>query len=123
VAGCGFLASSAEADMLAMMARCSRPQSIQATLHIHLYPKSWTGKLTGAAEILYAIAGCCACAASGHAAAPPRSVMKSRRFMLDMGISPLSYGVPAEDQDASDDAWFIALSRWLRTVGKSLGQT
>ena len=52
MAGCGFLVSSAEADMLAMMARCSRPQSIQATLHIHLYPKSWTGKLTGAAEIL-----------------------------------------------------------------------
>ena len=26
------------------------------------------------------IAGCCACAASGQAAAPPNSVMKSRRF-------------------------------------------
>jgi hypothetical protein len=26
------------------------------------------------------IAGCCARAASGHAAAPPSSVMKSRRF-------------------------------------------
>jgi hypothetical protein len=74
-------ASSAEADMLAMMARCSRPQSTQATLHIHLYPKSWTGKLTGVTEILYGIVGCCACAASGHAAAaPPSSVMNARRF-------------------------------------------
>jgi hypothetical protein len=25
--------------------------------------------------------GCCACAASGHATAPPRSVMNSRRFI------------------------------------------
>jgi hypothetical protein len=29
------------------------------------------------------IAGCCAPAASGHAAAPPISVMNSRRFMSD----------------------------------------
>jgi hypothetical protein len=28
---------------------------------------------------------CCACAASGHAAAPPRSVMNSRRLM---GFTP-----------------------------------
>jgi uncharacterized protein YggU (UPF0235/DUF167 family) len=64
--------------MLAMMARCSRPQSTQATLHIHLYPKGWTGKLTGAAEILYAIACCCAPAASGQAAAALINEMNSR---------------------------------------------
>jgi hypothetical protein len=62
-------------------------------------------------------------AASGHAAAPPSSVMNSLRFMLDMGISPLSYGVAAENQAAGDDARFIARSCSLRTVGKSLGQT
>jgi len=43
-------------------------------------------------------------AASGLAAAPPSSVMNSLRFMLDMGISPLSYGVAAENQAAGDDA-------------------
>jgi hypothetical protein len=32
------------------------------------------------------IEGCCARAATGHATAPPRSVMNARRFML---ISPL----------------------------------
>ena len=31
------------------------------------------------------IAGCRACAASGHAAAPPSSVMNSRRLMPGMG--------------------------------------
>jgi hypothetical protein len=77
-----LLASSAEADMLAMMARRSRPQSsTQATPHIHLYPKSWTAKLSGATEVLYGIAGCCARAASGQAAAaPPSSVMNSRPY-------------------------------------------
>jgi hypothetical protein len=30
--------------------------------------------------------GCCARAASGHAAAPPRNVMNVRRFMSDMGF-------------------------------------
>jgi hypothetical protein len=36
------------------------------------------------------IAGCCACAASGHAApAPPSSVMNSRRLMSNMGLPPL----------------------------------
>src|SRR5262249_33947093 len=34
------------------------------------------------------IAGCCACAASGHAAAPPSSVMNWRRLMSSMGSSP-----------------------------------
>src|SRR5215211_5484594 len=40
------------------------------------------------------IADCCARAVSGHAAAPPRSVMNSRRLMLIMGISspPASSG-------------------------------
>jgi hypothetical protein len=33
---------------------------------------------------------CCARAASGHAAAPPTSVMKSRRFMPDIGVPPAS---------------------------------
>ena len=37
------------------------------------------------------IAGCCACAASGHdAAAPPSSVMNSRRLVSDMGSSSRS---------------------------------
>jgi hypothetical protein len=31
-------------------------------------------------QAITGIAGCCARAASGHAAAPPSSVMKSRRF-------------------------------------------
>jgi hypothetical protein len=31
------------------------------------------------------IAGCCARAASGHAAAPPSRVMKSRRSSLSLG--------------------------------------
>src|SRR5262249_7532556 len=35
------------------------------------------------------LSACCARAASGHAAAaPPRSVMKSRRIMTDMGLAP-----------------------------------
>ena len=34
------------------------------------------------------IAGCCAWMVSGHAAAPPSSVMHSRRLMSDMGFSP-----------------------------------
>jgi len=34
------------------------------------------------------IADCCARAASGHAAAPPSSVMNSRRLMSDMGLPP-----------------------------------
>ena len=35
------------------------------------------------------IAGCCARAASGHAAAaPPSSAMNSRRLMPDMGLPP-----------------------------------
>jgi hypothetical protein len=35
------------------------------------------------------IVGCCARAASGHAAAaPPRSVMKSRRLISDIGLPP-----------------------------------
>ena len=39
------------------------------------------------------IAGCCARAASGHAtAAPPMSVMKSRRLMSNMGLPPLGEG-------------------------------
>src|SRR5262249_38174458 len=37
------------------------------------------GKAAGAAEILYAVAGCCALPASGHAAAPPSNVMNARR--------------------------------------------
>ena len=32
------------------------------------------------------IAGCCACAASGHAAAPPRKLMNSRRLKAGMGF-------------------------------------
>jgi hypothetical protein len=37
----------------------------------------------------------CSRAASGHAAAaPPSSVMNSRRFMLDMGIPPRAVGLP-----------------------------
>jgi hypothetical protein len=32
------------------------------------------------------IAGCCARVASGHAASPLSSVMKSRRLMLDMAL-------------------------------------
>jgi hypothetical protein len=39
---------------------------------------AWRNPITG-------IGGCCARAASGHAAAPPSSVMNSRRFMLSMG--------------------------------------
>src|SRR5215472_12176266 len=38
------------------------------------------------------IACCCARAASGHAAAPPRSVMKSRRFMFALIRSPRRRG-------------------------------
>jgi hypothetical protein len=34
------------------------------------------------------IAGCCARAANGHAAAPPSSVMKSRRFKSGIGFPP-----------------------------------
>jgi hypothetical protein len=38
-------------------------------------------------------AGCCARAASGHAtAAPPRSVMNSRRFMSNMALPPPASG-------------------------------
>jgi hypothetical protein len=33
------------------------------------------------------IAGCCACAASGHAAAAPSSVMNSRRFIRSFQAS------------------------------------
>jgi len=52
----------------------------KVTLHIHLYPKSWTGKLRGTTEILYGIAGCCGLAGSGHPTPPPSNVMNSRRF-------------------------------------------
>jgi hypothetical protein len=41
--------------------------------------------------------GCCERAASGHAAAPPRSVMNSRRFMSSMGTSPLCAVSPPTD--------------------------
>src|SRR5262245_2621911 len=37
--------------------------------------------------------GCCALAVSGHVAAPPSSVMNSRRLMWDMGF-PSRLGVP-----------------------------
>jgi len=40
------------------------------------------------------IAGCCARAATDHAAAPPRSVMNSRRLMSDMGL-PLALAPPS----------------------------
>src|SRR6266481_7293898 len=41
------------------------------------------------------IAACCARAASGHAAAPPRSAMNSRRLMPSMGtFSPVIWPVP-----------------------------
>jgi hypothetical protein len=45
------------------------------------------------------IAGCCARAASGHAAAPPSSVMNSRRFMSDNG--PSSSPVPMRAKTAA----------------------
>jgi hypothetical protein len=41
----------------------------------------WRNPITG-------IAGCCARAASGHAAAPPSSVMNWRRLKSSMGSSP-----------------------------------
>jgi len=49
-------------------------------------------------------AGCCARAASGHAAAPPRSVMNVRRFMLRSFCDHVSDGrpSPAHLQDASN---------------------
>jgi hypothetical protein len=40
----------------------------------------WRKPITG-------IASCCAVAATGHATAPPSSVMNSRRFMSDMGTA------------------------------------
>src|SRR5436309_1330673 len=40
------------------------------------------------------IAGCCARAASGHAAAPPSSVMNSRRLMPNIGLPPPPVGLP-----------------------------
>src|SRR5215831_2546319 len=44
------------------------------------------------------IVGCCACAASGHAAAaPPSSVMNSRRFMSSMGdFLPYALSAPPD---------------------------
>jgi len=42
--------------------------------------EEWRNPITG-------IAGCCARAASGHAAAPPSRVMNARRLMSDMGSS------------------------------------
>jgi hypothetical protein len=57
------------------------------------------------------IAGCCARAASGHAAAaPPRSVMKSRRLMSDMGLRPAQ-----EWPSTSDGAMQLACSACHRS--------
>jgi PAS domain S-box-containing protein len=59
-------------------------------------------------------------AASGHAAAPPRSVMNSRRFMHGM-----AFLLPRSDhqQPRSSRGRFTALSAYHPANGRSLGQT
>ena len=54
------------------------PPVLQAVLRIQKYFDLWA--LLGVPPIT-GIADCCARAASGHAAAPPSSVMNSRRFI------------------------------------------
>src|SRR5258705_4441118 len=52
----------------------------------------WQGSVSG---LITGIDGCCARAASGHTAAPARSVMKLRRFMSSMGdFLPYSLSTP-----------------------------
>src|SRR5262245_16673446 len=58
------------------------------------------------------ITACCARAASGHAAAPPSSVMKSRRFGRIACNSPRRAG-PHRPR----------ISKWRRSVSRQRGQT
>jgi len=69
--------------------------------------------------------GCCPRAARGHdTAAPPTSVMNSRRLMLDMGTSsPVGRRLRHRGQPEGDGIRFTAPSTCRRTDGKSLGQT
>jgi hypothetical protein len=112
-AGCGLLASSAEADMLAMMARRSRPQSpTQATPHIHLYPKSWTAKLTGATEVLYGIADCCAPERPRHRRAEQRDELASFQ-LIELHSNPASQGriVDISEDHSAGSPWRAARQR------------
>ncbi len=43
--------------------------------------------------------GCCAHAASGQAAAPPSSVMHSRRLMSSIRLTPRLRGAPPRDEN------------------------
>src|SRR4029077_20861618 len=44
--------------------------------------------------------GCCARAASGHAAAPPRTAMNARRFVLPMSIRAFPVTKHSSNEDA-----------------------
>src|SRR5207302_9764353 len=58
----------------------------QCLRRLHTPPSSPAPRQQTAVEIQIVGMACCARATSGHAAAaPPRSVMNSRRFMSDMG--------------------------------------
>jgi len=54
---------------------------LESSPHLEKYRPS------GSQPAITGIAVCCACEAIGHAAAPPRSMMNSRRFMPTMGTS------------------------------------
>jgi hypothetical protein len=73
-------------------AMASPPESIIETRRHQMFPILEPGEIERVrrfGEVRQSGIGCCARAASGHAAAaPPRSVMNSRRFVPAMGFSP-----------------------------------
>src|SRR5262245_58453170 len=77
-------------------ARCRAPIGAQAMRSVHCAAdKPCSTPMTG-------IAGCCARAASGHAAAPPSNVMKSRRFTADAsGVSDRKDSTPRLRQETA----------------------
>ena len=61
--------------------------------------RNWSAsREPGLSQPITGISACCARAATGHAAAPPSSVMNERRFMPDMGLSrhPMRRGLPPQ---------------------------
>jgi hypothetical protein len=70
-------------------------------------PRSWSSfTATGPRNPITGIAGCCACAASGHAAAaPPSSDMNSRRFTAER---PMAFASRIDPKTSR-----VPLERWI----------
>src|SRR5262249_44831610 len=87
-----LLIANSDVQGNALVNECPHLDWLLAQLPSSLKPR-WKAAMSGANPAgippartpITGIAGCCARAASGHAAAPPSSVMNSRRLMSDMG--------------------------------------